>query len=234
MDYSRIYIELIERAADRVIEGYTEKHHVVPKCMGGDDKPHNLVALTPEEHFLAHQLLVKIYPKNNKLVYAANMMGATRKGNKVYGWLRRKHALAVSKTHKGKIVSDETRILLSESRKGKTSSEETKQKISLAKKGKPLGKNSKRVSSESCALISVSKMGNKCRLGINGRLDGKPMKGCKGINQYSKDNEFIAYYATQSEAARAFNLDSRRISDACKGIIKTAGGFIWCFDDNKA
>lgn len=52
--------------------------------------------LPPREHFFAHQLLVKIYPNNHKLVYALNMMcvGGIRSGHfrssKRYGWIREK------------------------------------------------------------------------------------------------------------------------------------------------
>jgi hypothetical protein len=52
------------------------------------------VSLTPEEHYVAHQLLIKIHPTEPKLVYAAIMMSAGtqkhKRNNKVYGWLRRR------------------------------------------------------------------------------------------------------------------------------------------------
>lgn len=90
MNYESHYYKLIEKARTREIYGYTEKHHIVPKCMGGTDDDDNLINLTPEEHYVAHQLLVKIYPTNNKLVYAAAMMIPSRPSNKLYGWLRRR------------------------------------------------------------------------------------------------------------------------------------------------
>jgi hypothetical protein len=90
MDYHRIYNRLIERGKTRIIHEYTEIHHIIPKCVGGSDFPDNLVKLTPEEHYVAHQLLVKIYKDNDKLVYAACMMVPDRPNNKLYGWLRRK------------------------------------------------------------------------------------------------------------------------------------------------
>jgi len=94
MDYRKIYEALIEKASRRTLEGYYEIHHIVPKCLGGCDDKTNLIALTPEEHFLAHQLLVKIHPNENKLVYAAAMMtlhnSDNRVNNKLYGWLKRK------------------------------------------------------------------------------------------------------------------------------------------------
>lgn len=97
MNYAKIYGSLIDRARNRLLVGYKESHHVTPRCMGGDDSPENLVDLTPEEHYLAHLVLVKMYPGNRKLVYAANMMCSTvgKRNNKLFGWLRRKMALAM-------------------------------------------------------------------------------------------------------------------------------------------
>jgi hypothetical protein len=96
MDYKAHYQKLIEKASGRSLSGYYESHHVIPRCIGGTDDSSNLIKLTPEEHYLAHLLLVKIYPTNPRLASAAMMMCANRKGNKVYGWLRRRHAEAMS------------------------------------------------------------------------------------------------------------------------------------------
>lgn len=97
MDYKEHYRRLIERGRKRNIEGYTETHHIVPRCMGGDDLKENLVKLTPEEHYVAHQLLVKMYPDNVKLLHAAIMMIPNRPSNKLYGWLRRRYGSVRSK-----------------------------------------------------------------------------------------------------------------------------------------
>ena len=79
MNYSAHYNRLIERARSRVLDGYSERHHVIPRCMGGGNDPSNLVRLTPEEHFVAHQLLVKMNPHNRRLDRAAFLM-STRRG----------------------------------------------------------------------------------------------------------------------------------------------------------
>lgn len=95
MDYQRIYDTLIERGKNRMLNEYTEKHHILPKCLGGTDDDSNLVELTPEEHYLCHQLLVKIHPNNAKLLNAALFMtanGMGKRSNKVYGWLKRKYS----------------------------------------------------------------------------------------------------------------------------------------------
>ncbi len=106
MNYKKHYDALTERALNRTIGDYVEKHHIIPRCMGGSDDIFNLVKLTPEEHYVAHQLLVKIYPSNRSLVFAAHMMGATRQNNKVYGWLKRKYiqsCIGVPKSEEAKM-----------------------------------------------------------------------------------------------------------------------------------
>lgn len=102
MNYEKIYDSIIERARNRYLTEYTEKHHIIPRCMGGSDEISNLVELTPEEHFVAHQLLTKIYPQDARLALAAHMMTASRPSNKLYGWLRRRHSNAMSIIQSGK------------------------------------------------------------------------------------------------------------------------------------
>lgn len=89
MDYTAIYNALIARSKTRTLTGYVERHHIVPKCLGGLDDAENIAILTPEEHYLAHQLLVKMYPGECRLLSAAMYMCGNRPNNKVYGWLRR-------------------------------------------------------------------------------------------------------------------------------------------------
>lgn len=69
--------------------------------MGGSDDAENIVRLTAEEHYVAHQLLVKMYPNNYKLLYAARAMTMLdirekRTANKEYGWLKRRFAARIS------------------------------------------------------------------------------------------------------------------------------------------
>lgn len=104
MNYELIYSSLITRAQGRALSCYTESHHIIPRCMGGTDDSNNLVDLTPEEHYLAHQLLVKIYPNHPGLTFAAmTMTQGPRRSNKLYGWLKRKHAENIKASQTGKI-----------------------------------------------------------------------------------------------------------------------------------
>lgn len=54
--YTRTYFRIIDRAKSRVLVGYIENHHVVPKVFGGTET----VALTAKEHFVVHLLLPKM------------------------------------------------------------------------------------------------------------------------------------------------------------------------------
>ena len=92
MNYKKHYEKLISKARNRSIlkSEYSEVHHIIPKCMGGDDSKDNLISLFPEEHLVAHLLLVKIYSDNQKLIYAANMMTNFHSiDNKKYAWVRK-------------------------------------------------------------------------------------------------------------------------------------------------
>ena len=104
MNYTKIYNALIERARNRDIDGYSERHHIVPRCLGGTEDKSNIVALTPEEHYVCHQLLVKMYPNDKSLAWAAIRMthhpADGRSKNKLYGWLKKRHS-EYSKTRVG-------------------------------------------------------------------------------------------------------------------------------------
>ncbi len=157
MDYKQHYNHLIQKAKHRVLSGYFEVHHIVPRCLNGSDHSDNLVNLTPEEHYLAHLLLVKINPSNAKLASAAMMMCANRKGNKVYGWLRRRHSQAMSVQQSGERNSQFGTVWIYKSEFSKKIPKEKineyidagwqlgrKQKITKIKKNKDLGINSKK------------------------------------------------------------------------------------------
>lgn len=61
MNYRRIYDALMRRARQRDIDGYVERHHVIPKALGGAGLKDNIVRLTAREHFVAHWLLARIH-----------------------------------------------------------------------------------------------------------------------------------------------------------------------------
>ena len=53
----------------------------------------------------------------------------------------------------------------------------------------------------------------------------------KAVIQTSKDGTFIQEYKCTREAERATNIDHTVINKCCKGIYKTAGGYIWKYKE---
>jgi len=73
VNYEEHYFSLLERhgSVDKPL-CYAERHHIVPRCMGGKDVYDNLIYLSPRCHLLAHWLLMKAYPEVRplKIAYA--------------------------------------------------------------------------------------------------------------------------------------------------------------------
>jgi len=157
MNYEKIYDSIINRAKNRELTGYKERHHIIPKCLGGDNKKNNLVYLTAREHFICHWLLHLIYPKNNKILLAFYMMcnvkdkkqqrytpssriieyAKIEKSRRISGDNHPKYWLDKSRSDlKGKKLSKEVRNKISKSLKGHKVSDLTKKRISNANSGK--------------------------------------------------------------------------------------------------
>ena len=163
MNYQKHYDTLIARGQRTLIHGYRENHHIIPKCMGGSNNKENLVYLTAEEHYVAHQLLIKIYPQEYKLKLAMKRMcvsnGIQLRNNKMFGWIRKEIALGISLSNTGrklgprpqevkdkisagntgKIRTEAMRKVTSECRIGKKNSIEQNEKISLSLIGNQRG-----------------------------------------------------------------------------------------------
>ena len=140
MNYRKHYITLIERSKQRKYLGYLEKHHIVPRCLGGTNDASNIALLTPEEHYVAHLLLVKINPGHYGLVKAAHLMtvhnSSKRNNNKKYGWLRRAFSNSQKEFYSNKQNHPK-------GMKGKRHTSLTKEKISKASKKLAIMKSKK-------------------------------------------------------------------------------------------
>jgi hypothetical protein len=154
MDYIKIYNKITDNGKDRLLTGYTETHHIIPKCMGGTNDSWNLVKLTAKEHFICHLLLCEIYPKNRKLKMALwNMSNVSRVyqerykvSGKLYEIIRKEYSESVSGQNNpryGVKLTDETKQKISNSRIGKyggdknpffgkTHTDETKDKLRIS------------------------------------------------------------------------------------------------------
>ena len=78
MNYQRIYDAIISKArSENRKKGngiYYESHHIIPRCLNGNNDKENKVLLTAKEHFICHKLLYKIYPKNKSIGYGLYCM----------------------------------------------------------------------------------------------------------------------------------------------------------------
>jgi len=88
MNYLKVYCSLIRNAEKRTPpDGYTEKHHIFPKSIFGNNN--RIVILTAREHYIAHALLEKVYmcrygasdERTKKMTYAFFLMNSKTNGN---------------------------------------------------------------------------------------------------------------------------------------------------------
>lgn len=61
--YTKIYYKIINQAItnkELLLNKYYEKHHIIPKSLGGLDSEENLVILSAKAHYVCHLLLTKM------------------------------------------------------------------------------------------------------------------------------------------------------------------------------
>lgn len=61
--YTKWYWNIIEKRLREEPNDYYERHHIIPKFMGGGNEKNNLVKVTGREHYILHLLLMKICEK---------------------------------------------------------------------------------------------------------------------------------------------------------------------------
>jgi hypothetical protein len=169
MNYQHIYGLIIENARQNPPKGFSEKHHIVPRCLGGGDEKANMIRLSARQHFVSHLLLAKIH--GGKLVHAAwRMANDGKHGSREYSWLRTKQAeqkrrdmlgnkYAVGHGHsknKGHKASPEAIENMRQAQLGKTLTPEHRAKIGAAN---AIALRGKRLSMDVRAKLSVAHKG---------------------------------------------------------------------------
>lgn len=162
--YYHWYQNLVTKAKNRIFDDtvYQEKHHIIPKCLGGNNLPNNLVSLTLREHYVAHLLLSKMYEGEGKrkMMYALWMMllQEKKRGSKIFEMYRKQYIETSLKTQ---IITDEFCKKISDKTKGvkktitqKVLDKNKRLKVDLSGIGNPMhGKNH----SENTKLIMSEK-----------------------------------------------------------------------------
>lgn len=145
MKYEELYHRLCARGKIRAKPSVSERHHIVPKCMGGSNDKSNLTDLTPREHFIAHQLLYKLHPHVKGILQSVTLMSSYEKyklNGRQYEWLKTL-AKTIPGPMKGRKLSKETKLKMSLASKGKPKTEEMKKNLSKAKTGTKLSEEHK-------------------------------------------------------------------------------------------
>lgn len=115
---------------------YHERHHIVPKCMNGDNSKDNLIDLYAREHFIAHKLLAEENPQNYQLKYAYwNMCQCTGRDG------QDKYIPTPEEYEDARIFCHEAMSGENHPWYGKHHTKETKEKISVSRKGKYKGED---------------------------------------------------------------------------------------------
>jgi hypothetical protein len=184
--YANWYHQIIDRSRNRILEGYVERHHIIPKSCGGSNKKSNIVKLTPREHFLVHWLLTKsmidIHHTNKMKFALKRLMNAAKKVNKhtwckwQYETARRHHSEVCKATMTG-----ENNPMF-----GRNHSENAKTSISKANKG------SKRTAETKFLMSSIHKgkvVSHDTRSQIRNAMLGKPKseEHCKKLSLAQKN-----------------------------------------------
>lgn len=165
MNYFRIYHDIIMNARQRgTPDGYYERHHILPRSLGGTDHADNIAPLSPREHFICHYLLTKMYSEglaHSKMCYAFMLMKGQNPyqhryfNSRLYSAVRSLVAEQQSDRRAGVELSGEHKVRISESLKqhhaAKGVSASTRMKISQAlagKKRKPFTEERRKILSE--------------------------------------------------------------------------------------
>lgn len=81
--YLNRYENIVKSEIQRKIDFNYEKHHIIPKCMGGSNDIINILKCRRRVHFLLHFILNKAFPKNKGL-YTACLFFKEFKNSRLY------------------------------------------------------------------------------------------------------------------------------------------------------
>jgi hypothetical protein len=149
--YTSCYEQIVVRSQLRTlpVDVYVERHHIIPRSIGGNNSKSNLVVLTAREHFICHWLLIKMLSpgiERSKMFRALSLMKAKTKDqhrytspitSRVYEKIKPEVSKHQTILMTGRVPTESHRKKMSEALKGRKQSEEHRKNSSLARIGKP-------------------------------------------------------------------------------------------------
>ena len=208
MNYQRQYNLLINKGKNRILTGYIEEHHIIPRAFGGSNSKENLVKLTAREHYVAHLLLWKMQTEKrekHKMAKVCIMMKGKSKfvfNSKMYESVKRAGAKLHSEMFSGKNhpMYGTSRCGKDNPFYGKTHSAETRKLISELRNGKVIAKDLRTdkklwVSREDfekydyyVGMTSGDKMSEETKKKISEGLKKKPILVCPHCKKEGRGN----------------------------------------------
>lgn len=189
---------------------YYERHHILPKCMGGTNDEENLIDLFAKEHFIAHKILAEENPDNNSLIYAWTCMTFTRGGNTI------RPELAPEEYEKARIALGKA---VSQSNRNRDWSEESREKLRQRMSGSNNNMYGRPWWNEDTPQEKIDQW-------IKHASDSHRKIP---IVQLTKQGEFVAEYKSVKEASLITGIKEPNIIQVYNHIPhrNTAGGYKW-------
>ncbi len=160
MNYQRIYDAIVSRSRTRDTPERVEKHHIIPRCLGGGNEPENIVKVTPREHFILHLILVRLTSGVARSKMASAVLLMIKNTNKRLGRANvTSRRYDASRFYHGAVFSEEHRRKLSEAAKRRAP--ETYVRSEAAKKATSETMKGRVKSHEHLAKIAASQRGKK-------------------------------------------------------------------------
>ena len=236
-------------------EEYHERHHIMPRCMGGEDEEENLIDLFAREHFEVHKLLAQENPDNNKLVYAWWML-AHIDGREITAEEYEEAKIAFNKIHRrvmtGRIVSNETRQKQSAARKhennaratpiirlsdgviyeyiGRAAKENNMHRTTMTRRCQThngfMYYDEYQILKENNMSLLLDYINNSNYDNSNG-VKGSKHPNARGVIQLTTNDVFVQQWECISQASVQLRIDYTGIVKCVNGDQKSAGGFKW-------
>lgn len=231
MNWKKIHDQIIKRAQSRTLEGYSELHHILPKCLGGSDDESNLVRLTAREHFIIHKILVILNPNEDKLHYAVwSMTNRTngdcirnyRIGSREYERLRNNFALRVSESMKGESNPNYNRKFTKAERQKMSESQKKRYEDPNERlRANPFYGVTEKRRAELSEIWSNAAKGSK-----NGRF-----KYDKKVARIDKETNQVLQVYDYVRDLDALGYTSKYVINCCNGKSTTHAKFKWAWVD---
>lgn len=198
--YKTLYFNIIHRAvtSNRIKNSntYYERHHIIPKSLGGSNINDNLVYLTAREHYICHRLLTKFTAgaEKKKMICAVWMFNNKSSNqqrviitSRQYEYIRKQISTTFSEDRKGKLnkgrqLTAAHKLKISQTLTGRVMSEETRQKMRKPKL--------KIVSIETRQKLSAINKGRQLSLITREKMSNSK----KGINPVHTQVSWICKY----------------------------------------